>query len=132
MEKNTVCTRARDYVEENMKAESMIVASGGFKLPDLHSKHQLLNFSDGKVGKLSGGTDLAITPFKTAKSAFPFQSCCLFELKAQGEDRDGYENQAIFEFVAARCLSHQPNILIALTLISPQSNCVAKQLRCRQ
>jgi hypothetical protein len=95
---------------------------GGYKVHDVHSKSTLLNFEDEKVGKLSGGTDIAITPFKTATSFVSFQFCALFELKPEcGGDLANHENQAIVEFISARCHSRQPDILVALTNLSTEA-----------
>jgi hypothetical protein len=119
MRENDACPRARIYIEEELRKEGVILGRSGYEVHDVHSKSTMLNFEDEKVGKLSGGTDIAIAPYDTAASFVSSQCCALFELKPEyGGDLANHENQAIVEFVAARCLSRQPDILVALTNLS--------------
>lgn len=93
---------------------------GCYQLVDVHSSNALLNFDDEKVGKLRGGTDIVITPFALSKMSYALELCVLFEIKTSDRVRteNGFspsEPQALLELVAARCMSHQPNVLVILT-----------------
>jgi hypothetical protein len=94
----------------------------GFKLVDVHSSSKLLSFEDPKVAKLSGGTDIVCVPYKTANSSMSNQLCVLFELKTDEKIEEfGFNKfvcQAKLEMLSARCLSHQPNVLLILTDLS--------------
>jgi hypothetical protein len=90
-----------------------------FQLKDCHTNNQLLNFSDNKVGKIIGGTDLVITPKGTSDFSLPLEICVVVELKTTNNIKqngiDAYDPSARVEFVSANCLSHQPSILTVLT-----------------
>ena len=110
---------AFSHLEEELKKFPIHFGRGGFKLVDVHSK-SVLNFEDPKVGKLSGGTDVVMVPYKTANSGVAKQLCVLFELKTANriEKEGGFSEstaQAKVELLAARCLSNQPNVLLILT-----------------
>ena len=92
--------------------------SEGYKFVDVHSYHGFLNFSDKRIGKISGGCDLAIVPHKTADEGAAGQSVVLFELKTDGNvTANGlysFSNQAKLELIAAYGLSNQ-KVLVVLT-----------------
>lgn len=77
---------------------------------------------DDRVGRIggTGGTDLAAAPYETPDSRAPSQSCRLIELKFAA-DLSSFVTQTAVEFIAARCLSNQPHILVALTDLSTKA-----------
>ncbi len=96
-----------------------------FQLEDCHTNKQLLDFSDDNIGKITGGTDLVITPIYTAVISRPHQICVIVELKttAKMSERgiDAFNAPAIVEFVSANCLSYQPSIMAVLTDLNSHS-----------
>jgi hypothetical protein len=85
---------------------------------DVHTVKDLLNVNDEKIGEISGGTDVIIVPFKTAKAGYRKAICVLFEIKTEVnmmKGRDQFESQCFVELLAARCISDQPCVLVVLT-----------------
>jgi hypothetical protein len=89
--------------------------SGTFKLCDVHLSRTFLNVDDDKVGKMRGGCDLAIVPSSTAAMSLAREIIIIFELKTEVRGYKSSCNQAVVELLAAKCLSHQPNVLVVLT-----------------
>lgn len=91
-----------------------------FKIVDIHSGNSTLNVNDEKIGKISGGTDLAILPFAVSSSSMASGFCVLFELKTTTvytdiSQRGKIVGQALLELICGRFLSEQPSILVILT-----------------
>jgi len=116
--------RACQHLETQLTKFGCIFGRNGYKVVDIHTRNSLLNFEDRRVGKLTGGSDVAVVPFKTASSGVKFQLCVLFELKTDGAVlRDGLEvsfAQAKLELIAAWCLSHQ-RCMVVLSDISSRA-----------
>ena len=115
--------RAFDHLKRELVKFGIIFGRGGFKLVDVHSQKGMLNFEDAKVGKMSGGSDIVLVPYKTGKEGVANQLCVLYEIKTTKRimEDGGFRKttpQAILELVAARCLSVQPNVLVILTDLS--------------
>mmetsp|Transcript_8441 Transcript_8441/g.7565 ORF Transcript_8441/g.7565 Transcript_8441/m.7565 type:complete len:162 (-) Transcript_8441:323-808(-) len=91
----------------------------GYKLLDIHTNEHLLDFSNKKVGSFSGGSDIAVVPYKTNMFGAQFQLCILFELKTNEQvlsngGLDSFSSQAILKLIASWCLSHQ-RVMVVLT-----------------
>jgi hypothetical protein len=114
--------RACQHLETQLTSFGCTFGRNGYKVVDIHTKNNLLNFEDKRVGKLTGGSDVAIVPFKTATSGVKFQLCVLFELKTDGAVlKDGLEAsfaQAKLELIAAWCLSHQQCMVVLTDITS--------------
>lgn len=106
--------------------KSMLISGGVqfghdyYQIIDVHSIKSMLSFEDEKLGKLNGGTDVIITPFALSRGSYVKELCVLFELKTTDRvvKERGFlpsEPQALLELLAARCMSHQPKILVILT-----------------
>ena len=73
------------------------------------------------IACISGASDVAIVPYKTAKGGINREVSVLFEIKTDenvSQYEDGlihFESQALVEHLAARCLSYQPGVLVMLT-----------------
>ncbi len=112
---------ARNHIETQLKKFGVPIGRGGYKVEDVHTVKNLLNFHDPKVGDIRGGTDVAVVPYKTAQGGISTACCVLFELKTDEDvlqHQNGlryFEDQAFFELLSARCLSRQPGILVVLT-----------------
>jgi len=109
---------ARDHLQQLLENAGLNFATD-FQLIDTHKSRSLLNFEDKNIGKISGGTDLIITPKGTGRISYGQQMCVLFELKtSQNIEKNGIETfipSAVVEFISANCISHQPSILTVLT-----------------
>ena len=111
---------ARTHLEAELKKFGVTFGRDSYKLVNIHKVACVLNFEDAKVGKLSGGTDLAIVPYKVAIDSVGPVMCVLFELKPdyQYNTTNGlrdHANQAKLECIASQCISNQPNVLVVLT-----------------
>jgi len=112
---------ARTHLEVQLAKFGVPIGRGGYKVVDVHKNKNLLNVMDDKVGNISGGSDVAIVPYKTAKGGINREICVLFEIKTDDnvlQYEDGlvhFESQALVELLAARCLSYQPGVLVILT-----------------
>lgn len=111
---------ACEYLKSALIGGGVKFERGHYQLIDVHSARSLLSFEDEKVAKLSGGTDIIITPFAVSSVSYVKELCVLFELKTahRVEKEQGFlrsEPQALLELLAARCMSHQPNVLVVLT-----------------
>jgi hypothetical protein len=112
---------ARTHIENELKKFGVPIGRGGYAVEDVHSDKRLLNVSDEKIGAISGGTDIALVPYKTAKSGINQCICVMFEIKTDenvSKFADGlkhFEPQAHAELLASRCLSDQPGVLVVLT-----------------
>jgi hypothetical protein len=116
--------RATSHMTEGLTAAGVLLnQNGGYQLLDTHNFSKLLDFSSANIGKLSGGTDNIITPYRVATESLKYEACVVVEYKTtqavtkEGRlDKFGY--QALLELVAARCVSHQPSVLAILTDLS--------------
>jgi hypothetical protein len=112
---------ARDHIEAQLGKFGVRIGRGGYKIKDVHKEKTLLDVDDPKVAHISGGTDVAMVPFKTADAGIPQECSVLFELKTSEKVQRSangfkqFEPQAVLELLAARCLSHQPGVLVVLT-----------------
>jgi hypothetical protein len=112
---------ARVHIERELAKFGVRIGRGGYVVEDVHSNKSLLSFRDEKIGEISGGTDIVIVPFKTAKSGIKECICVLFEVKTEDNVRGfsnglkHFEPQAQVELLASRCLSDQPHVLLVLT-----------------
>ena len=112
---------ARTHIENQMRNFGVILGRGGYKIVDVHTNNQLLNVNDEKIGVISGGSDIAVVPFKTANAGIKNAICVLWEVKTEentSQYADGlrhFQPQALIELLAARCLSEQPGVLVVLT-----------------
>lgn len=95
----------------------------GYTLYDTHSSRSILSFQDSKIGKISGGTDAVIAPFKCTREFCSQQLCVAFEFKTPDADYTTHIPQAMMELIAARCLSEQPEVLVVLTDLSYGAIC---------
>lgn len=86
-----------------------------FQLLDTHASRSVLNFEDSKIGKISGGADLVITPHGTDVDSLHDEICVLFELKTSSQMNPKFQNSATVELISASFLSEQPAILCLLT-----------------
>jgi hypothetical protein len=113
---------ARNYLETELAKFNVRFGRGGFKLVDIHSDNSILNLSDEKIGKISGGSDFMIVPYTTACESYSACASVLFELKTSKVIEEAgfqrYVPQGLFEFLSARCLSNQPGVLVILTDLS--------------
>jgi len=114
--------RARTHLEIELRKFGCQFGRSGYKLVDVHTKNNLLNIKDTKIGKLSGGSDVVIVPYKTALSGIKNQICVLFELKTEENVRvhglDSFSCQAKLELVAGWSLSHQRVMVVLTDLVS--------------
>jgi hypothetical protein len=110
---------ARDHLENELTKFGARFSRGYFKLVDCHENNNLLSFDDPKIGKISGGSDLIIVPFKTASESYSQQVSVLFELKTNDNVRtfglQHFVPQGHCELLAARVLSYQPKVLAIVT-----------------
>lgn len=120
-DEDTALPDARNHVENELKKFGVRIGRGGYAVEDVHLNKNLLNVKDEKVGAISGGSDVAVVPYKTAKSGIDTCICVLFEMKTFDNvskfiDRlKHFEPQAQVELLASRCLSDQPGVLVVLT-----------------
>lgn len=110
------------HLQNELTKFGCMFGRNNWKLLDLHSWNDSLSFDDPKIGKLSGGTDIALVPFKTAQCAAASEMCMIFELKTEVEiRRKGFSSfypQVFCEILACRCRSHQPQVVAILTDLS--------------
>ncbi len=96
-----------------------------FQLKDCHHDKQLLDFTDDNIGKITGGTDLVITPKGTADFSLAHEICIVVELNTTNKMNErginAFDAAAIVEFVSANCLSYQPSIMAVLTDLNANS-----------
>ena len=106
-----------------IKAGVILDQKGGFHVYDTHNDSNVLSFSDERVGKLKGGTDVIIAPYQVDESCLQSKLAVIIELKtlksitsnASQFDDSSLRNQTVLELCSARCLSDQPGILAILT-----------------
>lgn len=112
-------SEARTHLENQLRRFGVTFGRGHYRLFDCHQNKTLLNCEDDKIGKISGGTDFIIAPYKTATSSLNQCASVLFEIKCEKTVQElGLEyflSQAQVELVAARVLSLQPRVLVVLT-----------------
>jgi hypothetical protein len=89
-------------------------------LVDVHTDDNILTVEDEKLGKSSGGTDLAILPYRVSDLMLASGFCVLFELKttkvfAEMKARKHMVGQALLGLFCGRIQSEQPSILVILT-----------------
>jgi hypothetical protein len=109
---------ARAHIESQLKNFKVPLGRGGFKVVDVHTMKNLLDVVDEKIGEISGGTDVIIVPFKTAKAGYRKAINVIFEIKTEENMKNGldkFESQCFVELLAARCVSDQPYVLVVLT-----------------
>ena len=112
---------ARDHIEVQLKNFGVRIGPGGYKIKDVGKNKTLLDVDDEKVGRIRGGTDVAVVPFMTADAGIHLVCSVLFELKTDANVQKyanglkEFEPQAVTELLAARCLSQQPGVLVVLT-----------------
>lgn len=112
---------ARAHIESQLRKFGVPIGRGGYKIVDVHANKQLLNVDDEKVGEISGGSDIAVVPYKTANAGIKNAICVLWEIKSEqnvAQYSDGlkhFQPQASIELLAARCLSDQPDVLVVLS-----------------
>ena len=114
---------ALNHLQTELKKFGCFFGRGGYKILDVHSNKSFLNFHDKKIGKVSGTSDLAIVPYKTAKSGAMFQTVALVELKSEmnvqkAEGLYSFSSQAKLELIASWCLSHQRVLVVLTDLVS--------------
>ena len=120
-DEDTALPDACKHIESELKKFGVIIGRGGYTVEDVHLNRNLLNVKDEKVGAISGGSDVAIVPYKTAKSGIDTCICVLFEIKTsdnvnkRNERLKYFEPQAQVELLASRCLSDQPGVLVVLS-----------------
>ena len=115
--------RALEHLCGGLTAAGVLLeVEGGFQAIDTHAYPGLLNFDDDRVGKISGGTDIVITPYRVDPISLASEIAVIIELKTKSNvEKNGglgaieFNRQAILELCSARCLSHQPGILVVLT-----------------
>jgi len=69
------------HLSKELTKFGCIFQRGGYKVVDIHTDDAFLKIHDKKIGNLSGGSDVAIVPFKTSKTGAIFQTCVLFEFE---------------------------------------------------
>ena len=112
---------ARIHIENQLKKFGVRIGRGGYKVVDVHKNKQLLDFSDEKIGEISGGTDVVVVPYKTANASISRSVSVLWELKTDDNSAQyadalmHFESQGFIELLAARCLSDQPGVLVVIT-----------------
>jgi hypothetical protein len=109
---------ARAHIESQLKNFKVPLGRGGYKVVDVHTMKNLLDVVDEKIGEISGGTDVIIVPFKTAKAGYRKAISVIFEIKTEVNMKKGldqFESQCFVELLAARCVSDQPYVLVVLT-----------------
>jgi hypothetical protein len=114
---------ALNHFQTELTKFGCVFGRGGYKILDVHSNKSFLNYYDKKFGKISGTSDLAIVPYKTAKSGAMFQTVALIELKSeinvqQAGGLFSFSNQAKLELISAWCLSHQRVLVVLTDLVS--------------
>jgi hypothetical protein len=117
---------ARDHLEKELKKFGAKFGRGNYKLVDCHSLRDLLSFDDNKIGKISGGSDLIIVPFKTAQEGYRQQISVVFELKTDENVRisgglQSFFPQGLCQLLAARVSSYQPKILVVVTDLASEA-----------
>jgi hypothetical protein len=70
---------AKKHLEKELVTFGVEFGRGHFKLVDCHKDNSLLNIDDPKIGKISGGTDLVIVPYKTPSECYSKLMSVLFE-----------------------------------------------------
>ena len=105
---------AKQFIEDGLKREGVILDEGGFKVHDVSSISNLLKVQSKSIN-MNASTDMVVTPYKTADTFLPPQACILFELKTEAIGFKSKEPQAIVELLAARLKSEQPNVAVVLT-----------------
>lgn len=120
-DEDTALPDARIHIENELKKFGAQIGPDGYAVEDVHLKKNLLNVKDEKVGAISGGSDIAVVPYNTAKSGIGTCICVLFEIKTSdnvsrfNDHLKHYEPQAQVELLASRCLSDQREVLVVLT-----------------
>ena len=113
-EENRDMSATKLFIEDGLKSHGVLLGRGGFKVHDVHSRRDLLNFHSESI-HVSASTDMIVAPYSTPATFLPPQSCILFELKTKGTELSSNEPQAIVELLAARVASEQPNVAVILT-----------------
>jgi hypothetical protein len=111
---------ARSHLQTQLSYFGAKFGRGSYKIIDVHAMSNFLSYESGKLGKFRGGTDLVIVPYSTANSGAVKEICVLFELKtsdavAEAGGLGHFNPQAYAELIAARCNTHQPQVLVVLT-----------------
>ena len=92
---------------------------GKFKLVDVHKHRRLLDVSDDKLAKISGGTDFLVVPQGVADESYASTACVILEAKSEQrlftEGLGKNLPQLIVEMIAARYHSAQPNVMAVLS-----------------
>jgi hypothetical protein len=120
-DEDTALPDACNHIEDELKKFGVLIGRGGYAVEDVHLNKNLLNVRDERVGAISGGIDVAIVPYKTAKSGIDTCICVLFAMRTSNNvskyiDRlKHFEPQAQVELLASRCLSDQPGVLVVLS-----------------
>ena len=122
-------TRAIEHIRDGLiKAGASLNQKGGFHIYDTHNDTDILSFSDERVGKLKGGTDVIIAPYQVEElclysklaviiDLIPSTSTLLTTNTSQLFDSSGTDLKVpmILKLCSARCLSDQPGILAIVT-----------------
>ena len=115
---------ARAHIESQLRKFKVPLGRGGYKVVDVRTMKDLLNVVDDRIGEISGGTDIIIVPFKTAKAGYRKAINVIFEIKTEvnmTKGRDQFESQCFVELLAARCISDQPYVLVVLTDLASEA-----------
>jgi hypothetical protein len=114
---DTALPDARTHIEIELRKFGVPIGhKNGYAVEDVHKIKDLLTMSDEKVGAISGGSDVAVVPFQTAKSGLNACICVLFEIKTFKNVSNScgglkrFEAQAHVELLASRCLLDQPGV----------------------
>jgi hypothetical protein len=121
-DEDTALPDARTHIEIELRKFGVPIGhKNGYAVEDVHKIKDLLTMSDEKVGAISGGSDVAVVPFQTAKSGLNACICVLFEIKTFKNVSNScgglkrFEAQAHVELLASRCLSDQPGVMVVLS-----------------
>jgi hypothetical protein len=111
---------AHEHLYNQLKNFGVPFDVDNFKLVDVHTDNNILTVEDEKLGKISGGTDLALLPYRVSDSMLASGFCVLFELKTtkvftEMKTRKQIVGQALLELICGRIQSEQPSILVILT-----------------
>ena len=111
--------RAIVHIRDGLiKAGVRIDQKGGQHIYDTHNDTDILSFSDERVGKLKGGTDVIIAPYRVDESCLRSKLAVIIDLipsistlpttspsQFNASDADHRKLQMLLKLCSARCLS---------------------------
>lgn len=79
-EKDAALPDARNHIENELQKFGVRMGRGGYAVKDVHLNKNLLDMQDENIGAITGGSDIAVVPYKTANFIISACICVLLEV----------------------------------------------------